>query len=207
MNENTAMKVAMVTSGDPRFPPENILDGSVKTFWASTGLFPQELILTFASPTMVKKVTVWSTKVASWTLGRSLSDRPSEFEDVAYQETDDTDPALQVTTFHVPAVAPSSSLSSASPSSSSEPTLASAPPSRHIRLTIRRGHADFCSIHRVAVQGETSGAPFTAATLSGGTSSSYAGRMSTQQAGGAVVVGTGAGGERSSLVMVGGGSH
>ncbi|OMJ95486.1 hypothetical protein SteCoe_1079 [Stentor coeruleus] len=43
-------KVLMSTSYDPNFPPENVLTNNTKEFWMSTGLFPQEILLSLSSP-------------------------------------------------------------------------------------------------------------------------------------------------------------
>uniref|UniRef100_A0A0G4GQK2 F5/8 type C domain-containing protein n=1 Tax=Chromera velia CCMP2878 TaxID=1169474 RepID=A0A0G4GQK2_9ALVE len=38
-------KIVFASSVDDRHPPENMLDGDEKTFWISTGLFPQEIVI------------------------------------------------------------------------------------------------------------------------------------------------------------------
>ncbi|KAJ3415154.1 Heat shock protein beta-11 [Chytridiales sp. JEL 0842] len=133
----TGLRVSMTSSNDPRFPAENILDGSTKSFWATTGLYPQEFVITLPASASVRKVIVWSSKVASWTLSKCTTDKPTDFDDVMSLESEDSDTNLQVTTFNIP--------------SSSDPVL------RHLKFTIRKGHLDFCSIHRVTVQGEVLG--------------------------------------------------
>merc|ERR1719181_355393 len=37
--------VVVSTSYDERHPPENIIDGNPRSFWATTGLYPQEFII------------------------------------------------------------------------------------------------------------------------------------------------------------------
>ncbi|KAJ1529992.1 hypothetical protein HK405_002157, partial [Cladochytrium tenue] len=54
---------------------------------------------------------------------------------------EDAEPSLQVTTFE---------LSGGKPGTGAE--------TQQLRLTARRGHADFCSVHRVAVQGRPAAA-------------------------------------------------
>lgn len=47
---------------DPRFPPENILAmGNSKSFWMTTGLYPQWVVVELVKETNVKKVIVTST--------------------------------------------------------------------------------------------------------------------------------------------------
>ncbi|XP_045890461.1 intraflagellar transport protein 25 homolog isoform X1 [Micropterus dolomieu] len=50
--------VVVATSSDENHPPENITDGNTKTFWMSTGMFPQEFIIRFAEPSKISTVTV-----------------------------------------------------------------------------------------------------------------------------------------------------
>ncbi|KAJ3069374.1 Heat shock protein beta-11 [Podochytrium sp. JEL0797] len=128
----------MVTSADPRFPIENILDGSTKSFWATTGLYPQEFIITLPTLHVVKKVSIWSSKVAGWTISRSGSDKQFDFDEVYSEDIEDSpDATLQITTFSV---------------SYSDTHRAAA--ARHLRFTIRRGYSDFCAVHRIAILGE-----------------------------------------------------
>lgn len=37
--------IVMATSNDSAHPPENVIDGSNSTFWSTTGLFPQEIVV------------------------------------------------------------------------------------------------------------------------------------------------------------------
>ena len=38
-------EIAFSSCVDERHPPENILDGTDRSFWATTGLFPQQVHL------------------------------------------------------------------------------------------------------------------------------------------------------------------
>ncbi|XP_037537039.1 intraflagellar transport protein 25 homolog [Nematolebias whitei] len=55
---SSGTKVVLVSSSDENHPPENIIDGNTKTFWMSTGMFPQEFIIRFAEVTGIAAVTV-----------------------------------------------------------------------------------------------------------------------------------------------------
>ncbi|KAJ3229944.1 Heat shock protein beta-11 [Chytriomyces hyalinus] len=139
MVENiTNLRISMVTSGDPRFPAENMLDGTTKTFWASTGLFPQEFIVSLPAYYVIKKVTIWSMKVAGWTVSRSTGDAPFDFDEMYREDIEDAgDQNLQVTSFSI--------------SSSDAKREYSA---KNVKFTIRKGHSDFTAVHRVAITGE-----------------------------------------------------
>lgn len=45
------MEIKCATSFDERFDPKNVLDTKNKaTFWCTTGLYPQELLIELAQP-------------------------------------------------------------------------------------------------------------------------------------------------------------
>ena len=48
--------VSMATSNDEDHPASNVIDGNEQTFWTTTGLFPQTLILTFPNSIEIKAV-------------------------------------------------------------------------------------------------------------------------------------------------------
>ncbi|WAR24198.1 IFT25-like protein [Mya arenaria] len=50
--------IILATSNDQLHPPENMLDGSDATFWSSTGLFPQEFIISFGNTMDVQRVSL-----------------------------------------------------------------------------------------------------------------------------------------------------
>ncbi|KAJ3009426.1 UNVERIFIED_CONTAM: Heat shock protein beta-11 [Siphonaria sp. JEL0065] len=132
------LRVSMITSADQRFPAENMLDGTTKTFWVSTGLYPQEFIITLPTLYVIKKITIWSMKVAGWTISRSGSDKQFDFDEVYSEDIEDTpDSTLQITTFSV---------------SYSDAHRAAA--AKHVKFTIRKGYSDFAAVHRVTIQGE-----------------------------------------------------
>ena len=51
------MEVKCATSFDERFDPKNVLDNrNINTFWITTGLYPQELLLQFDQPKLISEV-------------------------------------------------------------------------------------------------------------------------------------------------------
>ncbi|KAJ3203420.1 Heat shock protein beta-11 [Entophlyctis luteolus] len=139
MSDNVPnLRISMVTSADPRFPAENMIDGNTKSFWATTGLYPQEFMISFPGPYVVKKVTLWSSKVAGWAVSRTASDKKFDFDEIYSEDVDETpDSTLQVTSFTV-------TYSEQSPAAAA----------KHMKFTIRRGHDDFCAVYRVVILGE-----------------------------------------------------
>ena len=49
-------EILVATSTEGRHPPSSIIDGDERTFWMSTGLFPQELVLALPQQTQVHRV-------------------------------------------------------------------------------------------------------------------------------------------------------
>lgn len=64
-SEKAGGKVFMVSSLDPAHPGENIIDGNDSTFWISTGLYPQEILLELGQSAKVSSVSLSSTRVRS----------------------------------------------------------------------------------------------------------------------------------------------
>jgi len=60
--------ISHATSRDPRFLPENVIDGDMRTFWISTGMFPQELMVALPSLSSLNAVRVYTTNVKSMSL-------------------------------------------------------------------------------------------------------------------------------------------
>ncbi|KAJ3395224.1 Heat shock protein beta-11 [Chytriomyces hyalinus] len=120
---------------------------TTKRFWARTGLFPQEFIVSLPAYYVIKKVSIWSRKgeksafcfdVAGWTVSRSTGDAPFDFDEIYREDIEDAgDQSLQVTSFSI--------------SSSDSKREYSA---KNVKFTIRKGHSDFTAVHRVAITGE-----------------------------------------------------
>lgn len=53
----------MATSNDSRHPPEFILSVHESEYWMSTGLFPQEIIIEFNPPKLLRTVRFTSTNI------------------------------------------------------------------------------------------------------------------------------------------------
>ncbi|XP_070602070.1 intraflagellar transport protein 25 homolog isoform X2 [Erythrolamprus reginae] len=50
--------VILATSSDEMYPAENIIDGRSETFWTTTGMFPQEFIISFHKCVTISKLTI-----------------------------------------------------------------------------------------------------------------------------------------------------
>uniref|UniRef100_A0A1A7WR64 Heat shock protein family B (Small), member 11 n=1 Tax=Iconisemion striatum TaxID=60296 RepID=A0A1A7WR64_9TELE len=123
------VKAVLASSCDENQPPENITDGNTKTFWTSTGMFPQEFIVRFPEPTRVAAVTVESYNVKHLKIEKNMSPKVSQFEFVTEKEFERTEGHLQSNTL---------SLNGSS--------------AVHLRFIITSGYDHFVSVHRVTVK-------------------------------------------------------
>ena len=56
------MEVKAATSFDESFDPKNVLDSNnMKTFWMTTGLYPQEILLQLQQPIVINEVKFCTT--------------------------------------------------------------------------------------------------------------------------------------------------
>ncbi|KAM6456436.1 intraflagellar transport protein 25 homolog isoform 3-T3 [Liasis olivaceus] len=72
--------VILATSSDEIHPPENIIDGRSETFWTTTGMFPQEFIISFH-----KCVTISKLKIQCY-LELQCKDGELQIEDFSFPE-------------------------------------------------------------------------------------------------------------------------
>mmetsp|Transcript_143 Transcript_143/g.358 ORF Transcript_143/g.358 Transcript_143/m.358 type:complete len:228 (+) Transcript_143:70-753(+) len=137
-SEKAGGKVFFISSLDPAHPGENIIDGRDGTYWISTGLFPQEIILRLGQPTLVVSLQLRATGVRAVTVEGSSEERPLNFKALAEAELADAGDRLQVKELRC------------------DGNADSAQPSEWIRLVFASGWGDFCSVHKIAVEGEAS---------------------------------------------------
>mmetsp|Transcript_51984 Transcript_51984/g.137318 ORF Transcript_51984/g.137318 Transcript_51984/m.137318 type:complete len:213 (+) Transcript_51984:120-758(+) len=134
--ERSGGRVFFASSRDPGHPPENAIDGRDGTYWISTGLYPQEIILQVSRPTIVASVKLTTTRVRAVTVEVSSEERPLNFRTLAEEELEDTGvDRLQVREMACP-------------------SAESAQPVEWVKLTIASGWSDFCSVHKLQVHGE-----------------------------------------------------
>ncbi|XP_069088743.1 intraflagellar transport protein 25 homolog isoform X2 [Pleurodeles waltl] len=73
-------KVVLATSSDEKHPPEHIIDGNSGTFWTTTGMFPQEFIISLKGLANINTLTVQSYLVKHLRVEKSTSKDPVGFE-------------------------------------------------------------------------------------------------------------------------------
>ncbi|CAH1243851.1 intraflagellar transport protein 25 homolog [Branchiostoma lanceolatum] len=127
---STGAQVVLATSSDENFPPENIIDGSGSTFWLTTGLFPQEFIISFTNLMNINNIRLLTTNVEGLTIERSVQNEPVNFEPLTEKVLEFVEGELQ-----------------------SEDIQVDATTAHHLRFVIKSGFDHFISIHRVNVNG------------------------------------------------------
>lgn len=123
-------KVVLATSSDENYPPENMLDGKADSFWISTGMFPQEFIISFAGMMDVSKIKLSSFHVRGLSIQRSVQQEPLDFEVIDERELTPSDASLQMEEFQF------------------DSTTA-----RHMKFIIKSGFDHFVSVHKLSIDG------------------------------------------------------
>jgi len=122
--------IAMSTSSDDDYPPENMLDGRTETFWATTGLFPQEFVVSFPSNMSIQTVQMFSSNVKKVAVYKCTKEDPTEFEQVGEKEMESVEGHLQ-----------------------SEEIALMKTVARHLKFVILSAHDHFISVHKLAISG------------------------------------------------------
>lgn len=125
MIDSSGARVVLVSSSDENHPPENITDGNSKTFWMSTGMFPQEFVIRFTETTNISAVSMDSYNIKHLKIERNTSPIATKFEPVMQEEFERTEGHLQSNSI---------SLNGCS--------------AFHLRFIITAGHDHFVSVHR-----------------------------------------------------------
>ncbi|XP_064386035.1 intraflagellar transport protein 25 homolog [Halichondria panicea] len=122
---NVGSFVALSSSNDDRHPPECISDRNPDTYWATTGLFPQEVVITLPSLTNLTGVTIKSTNVRKLSLERSKENGPTEFHPITDKELESKEGHLQVEEFR----------------------LKSPVETKHLKLILQEGYGHFAFVY------------------------------------------------------------
>jgi len=122
--------IALATSHDENYPPENIIDGSLDTFWPTTGMFPQEFIISFSTLMSIGSIKILCSNVKDLCVEKSTKTEPVEFEPLVDKEFENTEGQMQRDEIKIPVTS-----------------------ACHLRFLIKSGFDHFVSIHNVSVDG------------------------------------------------------
>eukprot|EP00747_Dinoflagellata_sp_TGD_P165046 gnl/TRDRNA2_/TRDRNA2_185831_c0_seq1.p1 gnl/TRDRNA2_/TRDRNA2_185831_c0~~gnl/TRDRNA2_/TRDRNA2_185831_c0_seq1.p1 ORF type:complete len:140 (-),score=33.01 gnl/TRDRNA2_/TRDRNA2_185831_c0_seq1:62-481(-) len=125
-------KVLMVSSEDDEHSGDNVIDGNDNSYWISTGLYPQELLLQLSAPASVSNLKLSSTYVRAVRIEGCCEDSPVNFKTIAEGDMDKkaADGRLQIKDF------PLKSLEG---------------PVSFVKVQLLSGWHDFCSVHKIQV--------------------------------------------------------
>ncbi|CAG9462086.1 unnamed protein product [Pedinophyceae sp. YPF-701] len=75
-------KVVGFTCCDIRHAPQNVLDGSDSTFWATTGMFPQEITIDLGQVSTLVKMQLSGMSIRKLAMDKCDQDTPQRFDRV-----------------------------------------------------------------------------------------------------------------------------
>lgn len=132
-------QVSVASSFDERFLPSNMIDGDPKSFWVTTGLYPQEFVVELDRPYDIACVKLVMSGVKSLVIEKSEAEDPSTFQMV-------TGPVKL------------GSDASASRTEITEKEIKlSGTRARHVKFIIQEGWSDFCAVYKVGLEGSPLG--------------------------------------------------
>ncbi|XP_066453627.1 intraflagellar transport protein 25 homolog [Eleutherodactylus coqui] len=97
-------QVSLATSSDDRHPAEHIIDGNPETFWTTTGMFPQEFIISMSSLQKIGKISIESSSIRSLQICTSSSKEPANFEPCVEKELEHVEGHFQTDEISLPGV-------------------------------------------------------------------------------------------------------
>ncbi|KAJ1484000.1 intraflagellar transport complex 25-27 [Baffinella frigidus] len=127
-------EIAFSSCVDERHPPENIIDGTDRSFWVTTGLFPQTVLLRFSADIPVARIKTITTNVRKLIFETSSEapvrgEAPKDFQVVHEVEVADRNGRLQT-----------------------ENNTVNKTTARFLRITVASGWDDFASIRRISIE-------------------------------------------------------
>ncbi|EDV23472.1 Intraflagellar transport protein 25-like protein [Trichoplax sp. H2] len=83
---SAGVSVILATSSDDGFPPENMIDGDPQTFWVTTGLYPQEFIVSFPAKVNADTVSIQGVNIKTLEIYKGINSKPTDFEQICSKE-------------------------------------------------------------------------------------------------------------------------
>mmetsp|Transcript_13227 Transcript_13227/g.13179 ORF Transcript_13227/g.13179 Transcript_13227/m.13179 type:complete len:126 (-) Transcript_13227:25-402(-) len=118
-------EVISATSFDQRFSSQNIFENDMSTFWMTTGLYPQELVIDLKAPHNLNELKLKSMRVKNIKIEACTDNSGSEFFEVGKKEMDSNSDSMQTEKI----------------------SLTGANGIILLKIIIQEGHDDFASIH------------------------------------------------------------
>lgn len=126
------LPLCIATSCDDRHPPESAIDGKADTFWSTTGLFPQELVVTLKEPAKVSSISTVTLGVRRLQVLGSESTVDGEYSELVPEvDVEQADGGRQEEVYTV-----------------------DGSPVRHVKLVLLAGWHHFAKVYNVSVKGQ-----------------------------------------------------
>jgi len=134
--KDAGASVTSSTCTDERHPAATVIDGDAKTFWYTTGLFPQEVVIAFNKEVIPANVHIVSRHVRRFTVFKCDKSEPKSWDEVWNSgEVDRNLDALQHT----------------------QKQLSIKSPVRFLKLRLDAGWEEFVAVYEVQVEGKVIG--------------------------------------------------
>mmetsp|Transcript_16827 Transcript_16827/g.24699 ORF Transcript_16827/g.24699 Transcript_16827/m.24699 type:complete len:143 (-) Transcript_16827:186-614(-) len=116
---------------DARHPPEHVIDGETNTFWATTGSFPQEIIVQLQGLATIQRIQTQTMNVQQLVVEKCSSAIATSWEKVTDTELQERDSGMQTQTHECP------------------PRMAAT----FLKFRIEKGWSEYCTLHKISIQG------------------------------------------------------
>ncbi|CAH8569508.1 unnamed protein product [Schistosoma curassoni] len=123
--------VSFATSWGKSHPPENVLDKRKGSFWITTGLFPQMLVISLDQPRKVSQIKIVTSRVKALCVETSSHTEPDNFTLKFEKTLPHSDGQLQITELPI-----------------NDTHL------HHVRLKILSGYNHFVAVYKVLFDGK-----------------------------------------------------
>lgn len=120
------------TSWDPQHPQERIIDGKESTFWSTTGMFPQEVVITLGARAHISRINTVTNGVRRISVEVSKGEQPVDFDKLV----------------------PETDISNQGGQPHSELFTVTQTEARHVKVVIHAGWDHFVALHSVEVLGQ-----------------------------------------------------
>merc|ERR1711959_102905 len=131
--EQNGGQISGSTSYDEQHPPSNIIDGDSKSFWVSTGLYPQEFTVELAGCTDISTVKIAVCNVKKLVIEKCDSEEPTSFQKVSEIDL-------------------GSEGNAHNPELNQQDIKLSGTTARHVKFIISDGWSDYCAVYHVGIE-------------------------------------------------------
>ncbi|CAH8553467.1 unnamed protein product [Heterobilharzia americana] len=121
--------ISFATSFDENNPPESVLEKRDSSFWITTGMFPQMLVVSLVQPTKISKIKIISSNINLLLVETSSHTEADGFELKSKMTLPYSDGHLQITEVPINDIH-----------------------IRHVRLNIRSGFNHFVAVYKVLLE-------------------------------------------------------